>query len=214
MELPKLKLPQIRLREEAWSDDVFANIEKEGGVRLNAEQRLTLQADVERYEDDVRLWQEMKNSATDDRKRLDNLIDTLGEAVRVLEASERVGAIVFWRAGLNAEEETMHLKSLLQRSIDVRKELGGRGRKRNIFLPDILWRLESLFRDAGGTKTGVYRIDGGETRASPFLSFAWAALLQVAKSARPETHQALATDWERNRQEMARASPNSPLTPL
>ena len=122
MKLPKLKLPQVPLRDEAWSDDVFANIEKEGGVRLNAELRLRLQADVERYEDDVRRWQEMCDTGSDDRKRLDNLIDKLGEAVRVLEASERVGAIVFWRAGLNLEEETMHLKSLLQRSIDVRKE--------------------------------------------------------------------------------------------
>jgi hypothetical protein len=156
----------------------------------------------------------MKNSATDDRKRLDNLIDKLRGTVEALEASDRVGAIVFWRAGLNFEEETTHLKSLLQRSIDVRNELGASGRKRNFFLTDILWKLKSLYLEAGGTKTGISRTNIDETRESPFLSFAFSALQQVSQSARPKTLQALASDWERNRHEIAQASPNRPLTPL
>ena len=211
-----MKLPQIRLREKAWSGDVIANIEKEGGVRLNAEHRRTLQAEVERYEDDVLLWHELNNSASDDRKRLDNLIDKLGEAVRVLEASERVGAIVFWRAGLNLEEETRHLKSLFQHSIDVRNELGEPGRNPNIFLPDILWKLEISVSGCGRDQDGDFthkNID--ETREAPFLSFAWAVLQQVSQPARPVSHQALAAAWERIRQKPTpRASPSSPLTPL
>jgi len=208
-----LKLPKIRLREEAWSDDVFAEIELAGGVQLNAQQRRSLQADVEGYEKDFRRWKEMNDSDPKDRDRLDDLIEKLNETVKVVKASGRVGDIVFWRAGINLKDETARLKSLRQHCIDMRKELGRQGRKSNFFLPEILARLESLFREAGGASTEVSRPGEDRTRKSPFIDFAWAVFLQVPEPMRPASGQALATAWERIRKKLPRASRSSPLTP-
>ena len=209
--------PDIQLRNKVWSDDVFAEIEKAGGVQLNAQQRLALQADVEDYEENSRRWKAMCDADPNYRKRLDHLIKKLGETVKALEASERVGAIVLWRAGLNLEDETARLKSLRQHCVDVRQELAGQGRNPNIFLPEILGRLESLFLDAGGASTAVSRPTvevGYRTRESPFISFAWAVFLQAPEPIRPLSGQALAVAWERIQQKAKpRASQARPLTP-
>jgi len=208
-----LSLPDIQLRKEAWSDGVFAEIERAGGVHLNAQQRRSLQADVEDYEEHFHRWQEMNDSDPKDSKRLEELIEKLNKTVQAVEASGRVGDIVFWRAGINLKDETARLKSLRQHCIDMRKELGRQGRKSNFFLPEILARLESLFREAGGASTEVSRPGEDRTRKSPFIDFAWAVFLQVPEPMRPASGQALATAWERIRQKLPRASRSSPMTP-
>ena len=202
----------IQLRKEAWSDDIFAKIELAGGVQLNAQQRRSLQADVEDYEENFRRWKEMDDSDPEDRGRLDDLVEKLGEMVEALEASGKVRDIVFWRAGINLKDETARLKSLRQHCIDMRKELGQQGRKSNFFLPEILARLKSLFREVGGASTEVSR-PGDRTRKSPFIDFAWAVFLQIPEPMRPASGQALATAWERIRHKLPRASRSSPLTP-
>ena len=54
-----LSQPDIQLRKEAWSEEVFAKIELAGGVQINAQQRRSLQTDVEDYEENFLRWKEM-----------------------------------------------------------------------------------------------------------------------------------------------------------
>ena len=144
---------------------------------------------------------------------MDDLIEKLDDTVQALEASGKVGDIVFWRAGIDLKDETARLKSLRQHCIDIRKDLDRQGRKSNFFLPEILDRLEFLFREAGGASTEVSRPGEDRTRISPFISFAWAVFLRVPEPMRPASGQALATAWERIRQKLPpRASRSSPLT--
>ena len=209
-----LSQPDIQLRKEAWSEDVFAKIELAGGVQLIAQQRRSLQANVEDYEENFLRWKEMNDSDPKDRRRLDDLIGRLDDTVQAFEGGGKVRDIVFWRAGINLKDETARLKSLRQHRIDLRKELGRQGRKSNFFLPEILDRLEALFREAGGASTEVSRPGEDRTRISPFISFAWVVFLQAPEPMRPASGQALATAWERIRQKLPpRASCSSRLTP-
>jgi hypothetical protein len=200
-----LSLPDIQL-PEPWSDDVFTKIELEGGVQLNAEQRVFLQGGFADHWESFCRWKEFNDSAPKERKWLDDLIEKLGETVKALDASGSVGNTVLWRAGLSLED----LKSLRQHFVDLRKELGRKGRKPNFLLPRILDDLECLFLECGGTLTEVSRPGEDRTRKSPFISFAWAVFLQLPEPMRPASGQALAVAWERMRRK-PRSSRRPPL---
>jgi len=77
-----LSQPDIQLRKEAWSEDVIAKIQLAVGVQLIAQQRRSLQANIEDYEENFLRWKEMNDSDPKDRRRLDDLIGRLDDTVQ------------------------------------------------------------------------------------------------------------------------------------
>jgi len=77
-----LSQPDIQLRKEAWSEDVITKIQLAVGVQLIAQQRRSLQANIEDYEENFLRWKEMNDSDPKDRRRLDDLIGRLDDTVQ------------------------------------------------------------------------------------------------------------------------------------
>jgi hypothetical protein len=151
-------------RVQPWSDAIFAKIEQAGGVFLSAQPRRALQADVEEYVTFCRRWQEDSDLAPIRRNQLDVLIKNLDGTIRALETSDKLESLGFWIVGIDLEEEAARLKLVRKHCLDERMNLAAKGRKSNLYLIKILGALKSLFLEAGGRSTKVYR---PEARTSP-----------------------------------------------
>lgn len=101
-DFPNIKL-NIRLRE-AWSDNIFAEIETRGGVKLNPQQRQAVQTAVEGYEEATR-ERRSKADAAKERKLLDGLIESLDKIISVLESREEFVTLLFWSTRLSRDGE-------------------------------------------------------------------------------------------------------------
>jgi hypothetical protein len=179
-----------------WGREVFAEIEQVGSIQLNQERRRHLRALIEGYEQNCCSW--MEKNSSDSRERLDDLIKTLDETVRKIEATSDVAFMAFHQAHIDAEIDkgrgTAWLKSLHRHCVDIRRQQWQRGRRPNPYLHELLGGLAIYFVDWGGTWKKVRR-DG--LSVSPFIRFAWAILSQVPPSMRPSSMDALAKAFQR-----------------
>jgi hypothetical protein len=209
--LPNSFQPEAKV--EPWGENVFADIEKAGRVQLNTQQREALEERVSIYVAELEFVElmggEPKGPADAQRKWLAPFIKSLRKTIQVLDARwmavrvfQRAEQLTLEDALRSYNDEMARLKSLLDSGAQMRNELKKPGPKHDFRLHELLESLEFIFSAAGGTTTALSRASEDELRKSPFIDFAWKVLLlKVPASMRPKTDQALATSWERIRQE-------------
>jgi hypothetical protein len=204
---------QLEAKVEPWGENVFAEFEKAGRVQLNRQLRKDLEERVSIYVAELEFVELMggnPNAPADaQRKWLVPFIKSLDKTIQVLDARwmavrvfQRAEQLTLEDALRSYNDEMARLKSLLDSGAQMREELKKPGPKHDFRLHELLESLEFIFGAAGGITTALSRANEDELRKSPFIDFAWKVLLlKVPASMRPENDQALATFWERIRQE-------------
>jgi hypothetical protein len=172
-----------------YSDDLN-RLQETGRVKLGVDHRKRVQALLRAYElyrHGVVMPLTPKGEAL--ARRLSKIIDMIRAA------TDRWSKIAE-RSDVKLEEELPRLERLRQNCGRLRA-LNRRGRKPDdLMLPGLLFGLESVFVDAGGTARGIARSDYDE-REGPFLDFMYEALHHLPEDLRPSSKQALGSRWER-----------------
>jgi hypothetical protein len=180
-------------QQVAIDGSVFDDMEEAGGMTLDVTQRAAIQQALQDYAW-VRANLKMSSSRAE-RKKLDKLAETLETTIAAMDVIARYEKIVFWRAGIDPEEEQERLKLLKRHCLELREELSGSGRPPDIFLSSVMGVLESVFVATGGGSTGVAHNDDN-VRESRFVNFAYAALRKLPGEIKPHSLQGLMGSWE------------------
>jgi hypothetical protein len=120
----------------------------------------------------------------------------LGKVIEMIRADRDRWSKVAEHSDMMLEEELRRLEGLQQNCGRLRA-LSRQGREPgDLELPGLLFGLESVFVDAGGTARGIAHTDYGE-REGPFLNFMYEALHHLPEDLRPRSKQGLGSRWER-----------------
>jgi hypothetical protein len=171
--------------------DDFDRLQEAGRVKLESRHRKRVQRLLRAYE--------LLRHGVVVRPRMpkgEAIARGLGKIIEMIEADRDRWSKVAERSEVNLEEELPRLERLRQNCGRLRS-LNRRGRKPDdLMLPGLLFGLESVFVDAGGTARGIAHTDYGE-REGPFLNFMYQALHHLPEGLRPRSKQALGSRWER-----------------
>jgi hypothetical protein len=188
-------------------DKDFDNLAHPIGKKLNKEQRSKVVEALNEYNVETQRFQALEETKQS-RKAIAKVAKTLKAAIAALQTLQDqsgIHRVLFWHTGINPEEEMSRLASLETEARKLRKETGQRGRKPNIMIRGLLFKLEMVFVEAGGKTTGVTREAGGTTlgtpRKSPFIDdFVWELLQRIPQDTpKPYAKTALAATWEKHR---------------
>jgi hypothetical protein len=174
----------------------FSEIAAAGGIKLKKTQRRHLLNLMKHYEFFHRSFQRTDSDRAHLRALLRHLDGEIG-ALRGLAQNADRFHLMFTLAGCELDSEIatrLKLKAEVARDLlPAAKRDPGHYRR----LPQLLFGLETIFKNAGGGSTKINRPrEGDRTRRSPFIDFAWEVILRIPEPKIFDSHQALAVAWE------------------
>jgi len=179
------------LKAATMPDSRFVEAEKQSGLALNDEQRDRIKKYVSVYHFWTLVRRNLPTNA--DRRRIESAVKHIDELCELVKHLAESG---FWPCPSD------HIPSIeLDQLLDLRgifcemRKMSGRGRPdRRAELAILLFRLESIFLEAGGRNTATVK-EGG-LRGGKFVKFAWPIIEWIPASMRPYSESALASAWE------------------
>jgi hypothetical protein len=203
----KSNLPYIRAQisygaiemtsvETGLSQSDFEKLESITGLKFTDELRGKINKALQQFADDCRAHARSAESGNrrleSEKRHLKKIAEWATKGNRLLEEFKQEHPQAWNRL---ADDGTPRWRNGLMDLRDGCEQLRARRRRA---LPDypIRWKLlrslERIFRDAGGTSTGVHR--GRKQRHGPFPDFVDAALRHLPRSIRPGS---LTSEWEK-----------------
>jgi hypothetical protein len=144
-EMPRNVWKEITERIQL-SDEIFDDLPHPIGKQLNKDQRSKVVEALNEYDvmtRRLRAIEETKQS----RKAIAKVAKTLKAAIAALQTLQDqsgVQGVLFWRTGINPEEEMSRLALLETEARKLRKETGKRGKKPYEMIGPLLFRLEKV----------------------------------------------------------------------
>jgi hypothetical protein len=184
--------------------DDFDSLQTVGALKLDAWHRKRLQWLLRAYEV-LKLGVAERPAVP--REEIQKLARRLGKIVEVIKTDRDQWLEIAAFAELALEDELRRLESL-QRACSRLHALRRQGRlPDDLMLPSLLFGLEAIFVNAGGTARGIAHNDYDQ-REGPILNFMWGALRHLPEDLRPSSQQALGSRWERLYQQRKKGGNN------